>query len=65
MELTAELKAQIDGMSYYSMLRKWRFTPSGDDMFSGDSGSYYAGKMARERDADPKAAAQASKDIGW
>lgn len=65
MELTAELKAQIDGRSYYQMLKKWRFTPAGDDMFSGESGTYYSKVMLEKRDADPEGATQDSKDIGW
>lgn len=65
MILTAELKAQIDGMDYWSMLKKWRFTPSGDSMFEGESGTYYKQVMLEKKDADPEGAVQDSKDIGW
>ena len=65
MILTDELKNQIDGMSYREMLKKWRFTPSGDSMFEGESGTYYSKVMFEKRDADPEGAVQASKSIGW
>jgi len=38
---TEELKQEIDGMSYESLLSKWRFAPIGDPMFVEEVGNYY------------------------
>jgi hypothetical protein len=65
MELTDELKANIDKMSYCHMLSRWRFAPAGDEMFQGPSGEYFSRVMRRKRDDDPGAAVAASKALGW
>jgi hypothetical protein len=49
MDLTPELKAQIDNMSYFSMLSGWRYAPSGDPMFQGESFEYYRDRMQEMR----------------
>jgi len=64
--MTAEMKAEIDAMSYESMLRKWRFAPVGDPMFQGEVGDYYAKCMAEKRATEGNAEhVRASKSIGW
>ena len=60
-----EMKAWIDAASYESLLSKWRFAASGSPWFQGEVGEYYAKKMAERRAADPDAAVEASKSIGW
>lgn len=65
MKLTEAIKAQIEGMSYVDLLRRWRFAQSGDPMFQGDVGKYYASKMATMKAVDPTGAVAASKRIGW
>lgn len=65
MKLTGTIKTQIDGMSYEDLLRRWRFALPGDPIFQGDSGKYYADRMAKLKDGDPGAAVAASKRIGW
>jgi hypothetical protein len=42
MQLTEENKKYIDGLSYESLLSKWRFAPVGDKWFEGDTGTYGA-----------------------
>lgn len=67
MDLTPELKAQIDATSYEALLSRWRNGPLGDEMFQGESGKYWAKRMAELRSApggnDRHVAA--SKSIGW
>ena len=65
MELTEDLKAKIDAMSLEELMRKWRFAPAGDPMFQGESGQYYAHRLARLKAENHEAAVGASKRIGW
>ncbi len=65
MKLTDEIKKQIDGMSYGSLLYRWRFSPPGDPWFTGEVGEYYSKVIAEKRDADPDIAVAVSKAIGW
>ena len=65
MDLTDGIKKQIDEMGYEGMLRRWRFAPSGDEMFQGESGEYYKTAMCKRRDKDPTAHTRASRAIGW
>ena len=65
MILTDELKKQIDGMTYESMLRLNRFAPVGTPMFSTETGRYFLKVMAEKKCDDPAAAIAASKRIGW
>jgi hypothetical protein len=60
------MRAWIDGASYEDLLRKWRFSPSGDPMLMGEVGTYYKTVMDRrglELSAEERVAI--SKRIGW
>jgi len=63
--MTPEQKAWIDGASYEQLLRHFRFAESGDPMFQGEAGTYYAEVMGRRRHEDPGEHVRASKAIGW
>ena len=65
MELTPEIKRQIDSMSLEEMLSKWRFSPPGAWMFTGEIGEYFSKRMFGLRDADNEAWVRASKSVGW
>lgn len=59
-------KDWIDKASYEDMLRKNRFAPVGDRMFTGDTGNYFMQVMAEKRDSlNPGQKAEISKRIGW
>jgi hypothetical protein len=61
-----ELKKQIDGMNYYALLQLWRFAPSGNPMFEGEVGDYYAKVMNEKRQAvGPAEHTSTSKSLGW
>lgn len=66
MAITPELKAEIDKMTYYELLSKWRHAPLGDPLLQGESGDYFAARIKEVRanisDADKVAA---SKSVGW
>lgn len=65
-EIDAKIKAQIDGMSYEQMLRRWRFAPSGDTIFQGDVGDYFAEVMKAKKNKLPHdEQVRISKNIGW
>lgn len=67
MILTEALQREIDALSYVELLRRWRFAPTGDQMFQGESGDYFARRMAQLR-AEPGGQdkhTSASKAIGW
>jgi len=63
-DLTPEIKAWIDAKTYGDLLHGWRFTPSGDKIFQGPSGDYWAARMKllRDQGADHVGA---SKRLGW
>jgi len=64
--MTKNQKALIDNMSYSEMLYRQRFAPIGDPLFSGESGEYFAKKMAEKKAAlKPGEAAAISKRVGW
>lgn len=63
MDLTPENKQTIDDKSYEGLLSRWRFAPSGDPWFQGDTGQYWAKRMAELRDTVDHVAI--SKMIGW
>ena len=66
MKLTPELKAKIDAMDYSALLARWRFSPSGDQLFQDESGKYFSEQIAKMRDKIGAAAhARISKEIGW
>ena len=64
MRLTPENKAHIDSLSYRDLLSRWRFAPSGDEWFEGETGNYWGTRMA-EKKAEHPSPVQVSKDIGW
>lgn len=65
MELTQENKDYIDSLSYESLLSHWRFAPSGNVWFQGETGSYWAARMKQIREQDNDMHVSASKRIGW
>jgi len=66
MIIDKEMKAWIDGASYEELLRRWRFAPSGDPIFQGETGDYYTKVMAKKREEiGPGEHTKASKKIGW
>lgn len=65
-KLTDEVKKSIDSMSYETMLSKWRFCSIGDKLFNGESGKYFAERMAKLRLELPEGEhTRTSKRIGW
>ena len=59
-------KEWIDNASYHTLLRRWRHAPTGDTIFQGDAGQYYAAMLITKRDALPDGeAVNVSKQIGW
>lgn len=61
-----QMKNWIDNATYEELLRKWRFTPSGDPMFEGEVGAYYAKVMGIKRgDLSHEEQVATSKRIGW
>ena len=63
MDLTPELKAEIDAQSHYELLSRWRFAPSGDPMFQGESGEYWGKRMAEKKAENPGQAVADSKAL--
>lgn len=45
MDMTAELKAKIDKLDYFSLLEEWRYAPAGTPIFQGESGNYWRERM--------------------
>ncbi len=64
MDLTPRNKEKIDRMSYESLLGYWRFAPTGDPWFQGETGQYWQERMAKLR-SEGADHVQASKNIGW
>ena len=59
------VKKEIDGMSYYGLLERWRNAPVGDSIFREENGVYYAKVMQTKREEIGDAAhTQTSKEIG-
>lgn len=67
MKLTEENKREIDSMDYEGLLRRWRFSRSGDPWFEGETGAYWKDRMAqlREQPGGQAMRVAASKSIGW
>ena len=67
MDLTPENKQHIDEKDYRSLLSHWRFAPSGDPWFQGETGRYWSERMAelRSRPGGNSEHVVASKNIGW
>lgn len=61
-ELTAEAKAEIDGMSRIELARKWRFSPVGDPFWQGARGMYAHMRFFGELGGFTP---EISKEIGW
>ncbi len=59
--MTSEQKQQIDNMSQYELCAKWRFAPSGDPLFQGDTGDYLAKVFKEKGGMTP----EISKSLGW
>ena len=64
MKLTPENKEKIDSFSYTELLRRWRFSESGDKWFQGETGRYWGDRMATLRKEGANHV-DASKEIGW
>ena len=64
--MTTAQKDYIDNMSYYDLLKIWRFDESGCPLFQGNTGSYYQ-KVMHEKRAELSHETQVSisKRIGW
>lgn len=65
MELTQELKAEIDAKDHCELLGCWRFAPAGDPMFQGESGKYWGKRMAEKKAENPQQAVANSKSLEW
>ncbi len=65
MELTEELKREIDGKTILEILRNARFGLLGDPMLEGESGRYWMDRMKELRSEDNAAFVAASKMLGW
>ena len=65
MELTEELKAEIDSNTYRQLLSRWRFAPVGDTMFQCESGEYWSKRMAELKAFDPAQAVADSKALSF
>lgn len=66
-DLTPDLKADIDGMTYHALLSRWRFAPIGHALLQGESGEYIRDRLLELRAAPggQEDHVRASKDIGW
>lgn len=67
MDLTKENKDIIDNKSYYELLSHWRFAPSGDLWFQGETGQYWSKRMneLRYQPGGNNIHVAASKALGW
>ena len=64
--MDSKQKDWIDKASYETLLRKWRFAPTGDPFLQGEVGEYYSKVMFEKRDALPHdQQVRASKNVGW
>lgn len=64
-DLTPELKAYIEDMSYEQLLSRWRFDPIGSSFFQGESGELATERMKVLRADSSIDHVGASKRIGW
>ena len=67
MDLTAENKKTIGDMDYEGLLSRWRYAPSGDPWFQGETGKYWGERMKELRSlpGGDLEHTRASKAIGW
>ena len=64
--MTDAQKKEIDAMNYETLLRRWRFSSSGDTIFQGTVGDYYASTMASKKaELSHEEQVAISKRIGW
>lgn len=64
--MNKKLKEWIDNASYTQLLKRWRFSPLGDEMCSGEIGKYFKEKMiSKKKEIGELEAAKISKMIGW
>lgn len=63
MDLTPENKKIIDSKSYTELLSNWRFAPSGDVWFQGETGDYWGKRMHELKEKVDHVGI--SKEIGW
>lgn len=62
----SEVKNWMANASYEQLLSRWRNAPTGDPMFQGEAGVYYAEEMAKRRnEVGQSEHVRASKSIGW
>lgn len=47
MKLTEKNKKYIDQLSDYEILRRWRFSPTGDPWFTGETAEYWDIKIEK------------------
>jgi len=61
MRVSKDVKAEIDKMSYYDLLKRFRFAPSGDPILKNE---YFIDAMSHKRiqEKDPN---KISKLVGW
>ena len=66
MAINPTIKEKIDNATYDQLLSWWRFSPTGNPMFQGDTGEYFSKVMAEKRKkvSDEEHSA-ISKQIGW
>jgi hypothetical protein len=64
MKLTPATKKRIDGLTYFRLLRVWRFAAVGSPWLEGETGQYWRERMAQLRAADPAGAVADSKSLG-
>jgi hypothetical protein len=66
MKLTDDVKAQIDALDYFHLLKGWRYAPAGDPMFQDESGDYWGERMRhfRTQPGGQEIAVAASKRLG-
>ena len=66
MSLSEEERKNILGMSYYDMLKKWRFCPIGSGYFSGEKGTFFRRTMEEKKlELSVDEAVRISKKVGW
>lgn len=67
MLLTETNKQYIDGLNYGELLKRWRFAPSGNAWFQGETGEYWSKRMTELRSlpGGQEKHVAASKSIGW
>lgn len=66
MQLTEDVKEQINALNYFSLLERWRYAPVGDPMFQGESGNYWWDRMEylKSQPGGLEEAVRASKLLG-